>query len=716
MKKSYAILLAFLFCLTNSALSHHSLKIINPDWWWGQEGEPGTIEEAVFTVEPKGLYTEVGMYLTISAEGSGFGSWDSLEIVLDFDLPKGSILHDSWLWVNDVIIKADIMDVWSATAIYEEIVDRRRDPSLLFRKPGGGYQLRVYPLPGNESRKVKISYLSPAIWTNGHVKTHLPVDILQASAQIPDNFQIINLPGSAWTSPVLEGMVNTSFLPGTDPVWGSYLYANVPGNLAGTPLTFSVEAPLDNNLYFSLWDDGNEKFYQLAYLPENLPVSSNQKKVVFLFDHDASTTYLPGQTLYDFMVKMIKENLTGQDSFNMGFSTVSGSYLLSNHWIPADSTSVVTYLGSLSNPVNYNYNIVKLLKDGINFIKNNMTGGSIMLLSSSKKLNAWTTDSEVQEILDLIGPDDIPVDIINYQTSGYYFEWNDLDQLLYNNQEFYQNITLATSGNLYSTLDGGGSAWESIRTAFSDMDNSPAVYDLHPSPVNGFTYQRYYQDYLGQSVQPNKPILQTGKFAGEFPVHLSFSTLTDTGFFTENKVIEANQVVVADSLSRETWIGHHIHYLEGGNPGSNIIHDIIDISIAERVLSNYTAFIALEPSQGGEPCWNCWNDPDINVVNVQDQEKETFTLSAWPNPSPGRFFIQLKTNGIALQPAIKAEVFDAYGRIIKTLEAGNVPYLEEITLAWDGSDAQGHPVPDGIYHVVIRLEEEVLTLKLVLAR
>src|SRR5688572_17137389 len=86
----------------------------------------GTIEEASLSVRPKGLFMEYGLYLTFSSKGSAWTkSTDTLEVILNFDLPANAIVHDSWLWIGDSIMKAKIMDKWTAKTIYDSIVKRR---------------------------------------------------------------------------------------------------------------------------------------------------------------------------------------------------------------------------------------------------------------------------------------------------------------------------------------------------------------------------------------------------------------------------------------------------------------------------------------------------------------------------------------------------------------------------------------------------------------
>jgi len=92
-------------------------------------------------------------------------------------LPENAIVDDSWLWIGKDIIKAKLMDKWTATGIYEGIVKRRKDPSILMKQSATQYELRVFPLVGNQTRKVKITYLMPITWSKINVAASLPTEV-----------------------------------------------------------------------------------------------------------------------------------------------------------------------------------------------------------------------------------------------------------------------------------------------------------------------------------------------------------------------------------------------------------------------------------------------------------------------------------------------------------------------------------------------------------
>ena len=444
MKRNFTLPIIFLFFTSFTLSAQNMLRIQDPDWW-DFEGFQGTITEATFAIQPQGAYMDVGMFLTFSDEGLGFSNYDTLEIILDFNLPEGSIVYDSWLWMLDdtTIVRADVHDIWSATATYEDIVDRNRDPSILYRKPNGGYQIRVFPLPGGESRKVKISYLVPAVWSSEDVQAWLPTEILQTSANPLSTFKIITLPHPSWKNPRLKEVQNISFQSASDPNYGDIMVANVPTNYLNKPLHFVVDAPFNSDgVFVQQLKDGTDNFYQVAYLPPELPVPANPKKLVFLFDHEEYNSHIDKDELYHYMKEMCYSYLRPEDQFNFIFSNQNGSLMLSNNWIPGNPNFMEQAFEQFATPIEDYTNLLDLLTDGISFVKNNGGEGDLILVVNSDNLSSWNVDNIVEDLETLIDGDAIKIHIINYQFENFYWEWiwNGPDGWNYNNKEFYHQL------------------------------------------------------------------------------------------------------------------------------------------------------------------------------------------------------------------------------------------------------------------------------------
>lgn len=719
--KKLATLFACSF-LAISIFGQNTLKVGDPDWWWEPYWEDGTIEEAVFTVEPKGIYTEVGMYLTLSAQGLGFQNYDTLEIVLNFELPDGAVVHDSWLWIDDIIIKADIVDRWTAIETYENIVDRQRDPSLLYRKPNGGYQLRVYPLAGDESRKVKISWLTPTRWSAETVSTLLPLDLLRVSAGEPAKIQVVTIPDSLWQNPRLSENLLSGFQPGNDSLWGNYFFANIDWSEVTEPVIFKVDAPLQDGIFASRLDDGDGRFYQLAYLPPNLPVANTPRKIAFLFDHENANCSFGSANLFAYLKESLPNLLTESDSFNLFFTR--GSHVverLSDHWISGHPDTVHQVLDPLVNPVSDLTSLQYLFEDAFDFIAENGGSADIVLFASSNDGQYWTWEQTGLDILDAANDTaiDVTIHVCNFQDLNlyYFFDENTSSTVLRPQHSIiYEMLTAATGGQLFGMSESGGNFWESTWSALEGLTGEPAVFDLNTDLDNGFTWQRYLLKAGGQSVSANRPVLQVGRYEGDFPMQVEFSALTTAGIFSETRTLDASQFVDSDSLGRESWVGLHIAGLEGGNPSDAQIQDIIGISIGERVLSNYTAFLALEPSQGGEPCLACWEYPDDGggVIFSTDEEggPASLELVAMPNPMLHDATIALSWNPDFGTEEIVFEIYDIHGRLVCSMAALAASGGTSVSVEWNGKGQEGQPVPAGVYFVVAKTSRGMAHCKL----
>jgi len=704
MKKVFTLHFLLFFFTATTCFSQNSLKILPTDWW--SQGTPGSITEATFTVQPQGTYMDVSMYLTITDDYSGFSNDVWLEAVLDFNLPKGSIVYDSWLWMMDdsTIVKADVLDRWTALQDYNEIVDRESDPSILYERDNG-YQIRIYPLPGSGSRKVKISYLAPAIWSFDDVSALLPLDILSTSNIPLNHIQLITFPDINWANPKIEGAPDIFFQTVQDATLGEILLAEIPESFFENPIQFQVDAPLNSDgVFVQKLEDGIDKFYQLVYFPPELPQAPNPKKMVFLFDHKESFTNINSTVLLQNIKENCQISLKDEDQFNFIFSAPNGSELLMDSWINASEPNMNTVFSQMTDSI-YNYsNLLQSIQDGISFIMDNGGEGELVLFTSSSNL-LWNTSQQQDSIFQQLVANEIKIHIVNYSDS-----WS------YQNYNFFQNIMNSNFGNVIGSLDGTSNVWESIPLLFSQLKSQGYNFDLHTSLNNGFTFDRFKQNYLGQSQNLNKPILQIGKYIGGFPMELDYSAISDSIFVFENIIVNPDDVFESDSLTREIWFGHHLQEMENLVVGASEIQEVIDLSIEERVLTKFTAFLALDLEQGAEPCLNCW-DFEIVIVATEDLKNDIgVEMSAFPNPFNEECTIDLKLKeGFEIEEA-SLTIFDAFGKMILTKDLSDLVYAKQTQWKWNGEDASGQRLSSGVYFVIIQTDKGVKTTKLTLMK
>jgi len=665
---------------------------------------------------------DISMYLTISYEGQSFWS-NFLEVVLDFNLPEGAIVYDSWLWMMDdtTIVKADVLDILSATRDYEEIVDRNMDPSLLYRKDNGSYQIRIFPLEQGASRKIKISYLAPAIWSDTQILCGLPMDLLGTSATPLNQLQLITFPNDTWSNPTLLGGNNPAFTEVIHPEYGVVLVSNIPNESFQKNIRFAVDSPLDEEVAFvQNLRDGSDYFYQLIYNPPAIITESDPSNILFLLDHQPERTDISTQDIIRELKGNAETFIEPADQWNFLYNTDNGIVKFSNEWLDGSPETLNNNLNLLPESLDEASDVFPLLEQGIRILKETEGTGEMVLVCNSDNIH-WNLGAD--SLLNIIGTDDIRIHIINYQTKDFYFQdnWGAPDFYTYRNQHFYNELTLNTSGSLHGSMEGSVSIWSSIAETMRIIKAKEETFDLHTTLSNGFTYQKYNPAFHGQSQNYQQPIMEVGRYTGEGDLEIEFSGIGDGNFVFDAATVSETEIVAADSLTREIWMGHKIREMEAFVANTSDQQEIVELSKTERVLSEYTAFLALDLEQGAEPCFNCWDINDIIIVtdDLENEEKD-LTIQTFPNPFKDFCTISIEMSSADLSASTingaLLEIHDQLGKLIFTTSLDEISPGQSYQFTWEGSNNSGAKMSSGIYYLTIRTERSVQTTTLSLMR
>ncbi len=593
--------------------AYNYIYVQDPQFW---EQDQGTIEEAQFTIHPRGIYMEVGMYLTLSGKGTYFeNDKRNVEIIMGFDLPENSIVIDSWLWINEDIIQADILDRWTASNIYEDIVGRRQDPSLLTKNGDNQYELRVFPMQSDSTRRVKITYLVPGDWKNGEVSIPLPTGLLQSSANPPTKVSVQSFLNNDFKNPSIAQLGRTEFETAIHATLGAHLVAEIPSTEIYNDLDFVLEAPTKNGVFLSRYEGEEENFYQLAVMPSTLfdLEKEHPKKVAILVDYEFNSPPFSKSALLETLEKELILNLEASDSFNI-FLSQTNIDAVHPTWMPADSESIRNIFDDIDETNLSNFsNLPDLLTKGIDYIKAQGTGGSLLVLSNATQVG----EPEIANLLisdlreDLQGHK-IPIHVADYDHTEQGGFW--INGIYYRgNEYFYTNITRITSGRLTS-IKNEASLVSTINKSINSLEVLQGILDLHTSLEEGFCYGRYDLQASRTFNGINQPVLQVGKYQGTFPFEIEASGVINEIFFGENISIPASDVAIGNEIDAIIWAGNHIHQLEKEPYSNETNSEIVEWSLANRVLSFFTAFLALEVAQGGVVCNNCIDETDPEIV------------------------------------------------------------------------------------------------------
>lgn len=692
--KQILLSILFLFAIQLS-YAQNELFIVNPEWggWWGG-GEAGNIEEATFLIEPKGIYTEVEMFLTFASTWGDVGS-DSLEIVLNFDLPDGAIIHDSWLWVYDTPVQADMLDKWTAIQTYEDIVDRRTDPSLLFEE-NNGFQLRIYPLTADERRKVKITILMPTVWSSDFVRTSLPTHILRTSYNELPFYRVLVKPTDKWENPLMTGNPNGSeFMLINDSEFGNVLEMVVTDDGAeNKDLVF--DAPLENGIYLNTYE-GEANMYQLVLDPAEFGVAPDSRKVVFTANLEQATDNFFLMSAWDEIRAVGSDILTDNDSFNIVYRGENGDLLqLFNEWQSFEIANMTDF------PIVYqDGDIIDGLLHSVNFIESNGGEGDIILITNTNEITTFEMANDLIDNLTAIVSAQTSIDIFDFRNGN----------LNSAHLHFYNKITDLTGGTKYHNTVTPENIDEAFSDFFNTLENVEGFQEVYTSVSDGICLFRYdidngHSQYTNDnSFSLHHPIKQVGQYFGELPFEIEYSTVIDNIINFNQFSVDTSQIITGDTLNEEMWIWNRLQEMEANTSGNGGIPAIVDLSMENRVLSAYTAFLAIEPTVfTDEGCFNCDGEILIDTEEIPVSD-DLFQIKAFPNPFTTQTLINITISANVDLQEMEFAIYDQLGRLVAQPRIVQRLSDEKLQLSWNGQNEKGDAVATGTYYLSVVSEQ-----------
>ena len=711
MKHTLLSLIVFLL-FAHEANATTTLRVQNPHQTW--YNSQGNIDTAVLSIKPKGAYFECGLYLTFSSKPYNTVYYDTFEVQMPFDLPEGSFVHDSWLWVGNQIVQAKLSERNRATIIYESIVQRRQDPSILYKNGPTQYELRVYPMPATQQRKVKITYMVPAKWGVSKVSCPIPMNILKASAQSP-YFEVLSYTDNEWANPAITELPGVTFQPVTGEAFTKAVIPSTSISSLGD-MNYSLSSPMQNGIFSAVYEAGtDEGYYQFVMLPSQAMALTGGKKTAFLYDYEGGNSMTSPTELLTKTRQLLTDNYTTTDSFNLFFSQL-GIYQYNTTWMPCDSATINMVFNHLavSNPVSNYSNLPSLLAAGINFIKAKNDVGEIVLFSNTDNFNTVSTANQLNtDVLALMGPNKIPVHIADFQDQNVSYTWQG-NQYYYGGEYFYTNLVALTGGNYESVRVTGTYYYynytlrtfaEATDDLLSQMQGRITSFDAHADVANGFCYGNY-DNGDGGVVFVNKPYVKIGRYTGSLPIGVEVSGIHNGAPL--NQLFALNNYFSADSFTRKMWVSKFLADLESGtNINNQTKAEIIDSSLQSRVLSLYTAFLALEPSDTTEACNDCEDETNPGATGVEELLNNV-SLKAFPNPFTSQITLQIHLE----DEKAELKIYNTLGQLVKTFELNN-DMGTDIILNWNGKSDNGDELSAGVYLVILETKTGKKTMRIV---
>ena len=698
--KAKLILLTLSSFLVLNLFSTNNLRIIDPQYgsWYTY---PATIETAELQIKPMGAYVENNLYLTIGLSEPFTDNSKKLEIILDFDLPANSLVTDSWLWINGVPKQAEILDRWTASNIYEEIVNRRKDPSLLVKNGDNQYCINVYPMSPNETRKFKITYLTPINWSKNQITCDYPSGILKSSNE-PSNLTVYAYPNGTFGNPTLVNS-GTVFKQLSDSEHGNCYESTIPNSELGTAkITFTDSNSAAVKLYKYGTDD--EGYYQFSFVPSDwIQHDASSKKICYLIDYDNLYVKEKKQQVISTIFDGIASSLSAKDSFNIIFSNLGLDQAFSS-WQQATPENIQKARSS-ANISDYS-NLVQLIAKGVNYMNSNGGSGKIVLITNNSVFEGISKANNILKDINALNSNNLQIDVINYMDNYYNYYWISNNNYYYGNEYLLSNIARTNSGNYYNFYDEINALNYSAQMTDALSDITSGVIenlDVYADTQDGYTYGRMtFSSGKSSNFRLDKAIHQVGKYKGKFPLSVEISGEVNNTMIHGQFSIQNSDIITSDSTIETIWNGLDIMQLEDETQNSQIINEIISQSVENRILSTYTAFLCVEDSIN--LCEDCVdeNKDDHTPVGIETSAISD-QIKAFPNP----FVTDVEISFADEAELLKIEIYNVMGQCIRTVDVNK----KVASYKWDGKTDNGTEVRAGIYLVVARFNDKVLTMK-----
>lgn len=559
---------------------------------------PGTIEEMKMTVKPQGAYLEIGLFLTFSPKGSIYSSaTDTLEAVLEFELDPKAFINDLWLFVDDsVYIKAKLMDRWTAGFIYEGIVQRRLDPSILFKKGQGKYQVKVFPMAGNSSRTIRINYFVPCSWTDSEVKAKLPFEFFNSSNKKPDKIKIYAFPDTMFKHPAIAGMDSLHFHDVDNQRFGKCQMAEIPYNITSTFNLISFNHFFAEGIFANASSQKDENFYQIVINPKKLVRAIEPKRIAFLLDYDATKSNHTRSEVFKTLKETIYKKLSPVDSFNIFFSNNS-ILRLSSKWLPADTSYIEHYFSKITEEkLGTKSNLANLLYTGVEWANNNADNAIVLVIANTDQHGKQDTANSIgSKVLNLIS-NKISISICSYVLKNWVT--NFIAGVAYTGNDYlYASLAKIARGILNKINDNGNSLSAQLENTLNSILGGYENINTSTYVTDGFTYDKICFDSNLGSLSLNEFYTEFGKFKGEEPLNIEVTGQFRKEFFHQSYRIDIDSLAQSYN-NRAIWSGNALRNMETNQDGSIIlIYDIINKSLDYGILSIYTAFLATEDDE-----------------------------------------------------------------------------------------------------------------------
>lgn len=467
----------------------------------------------------------------------------------------------------------------------------------------------------------------------------------------------------------------------------------------------------------------NSGYYQIMCRPESAtPLNPAPRKMLFMLEHKGNHSHATPGMVLDEVERMLMDDLTDIDSFSI--IAWQNQYLqFDTLWLAADSNNIAQTISWLRS--NWQgaptVDTHSFLYAGNSYLQRTQSTASVVLFTNNKFSSVQASNVNLLNLSGYLG-NATQVHIVSYADNfnGQVY-WGDpiFDRLASQTGGTYIRLFdsfLVLTGATVTNPAKGYSLPDMAQTLSNSFVQNFLAGSVDVTCVNGFIANDISSHHWGNSFGQTT-YFQVGQYYGNMPLQVNFNA-TLGGQVVQRQWI-VNAPYNADSLTPKIWADHYIHSIDRGAGNSAAVRDeIIDTSKNFRVLTNYTAFLCLEPNDTIFVCEACEDGSLVDTsswwLGLADETAEgSIALQAIPNPFQNAIAITLDVSALPAGEVVTVQVVNLLGETVKTFAITRQPGQDKVNLNWDGQTDSGQLLASGVYVVAMHTSVGSQSLKIV---
>jgi len=504
-----------------------------------------------------------------------------IEGIFIFPLPEKAAISEFSMYIGEKQVKGEILDRDEARRLYEEIVRKLKDPALLEYMGRNLFRARVYPIPANGEKRIKLSY-TEILKAEGDIIRFVyplnterfslkPIKEVTVSVRVKSQVPLANI-----YSPYHKVSVRKT---GDKEAIVSYEETNIKPE-KDFILYYSLASD-DVGLSFMNWKGPEENYYMLFASPRYVSPKEKiiKKNLCFVLDSSGS---MSGKKINQAKeaVRFVIRNLNKNDRFSI-IDFDDGVNVFTHKMLPADAENkkeAIKFVDDIE--ASGGTNIHDALLRALEIVKIESQPNYILFLTDGLPTVGITDTASILN--------DIRKGNVNKSRMFVFGVGNDV------NTELLDRISLENRGT--SVYVGENENLEVAISSYYEKISTPVLSDLHID-FEGIKIRDSYPRILPDLFKGSQMIL-IGKYTGEGPIKVTLSGKVGekkrTFTLVQKELGRDESLNFIPRLWATRRIGYLLEEIRLHGEKKELVDEVKALGLKYGIITPYTSFLVTE--------------------------------------------------------------------------------------------------------------------------